>query len=647
MKHAHSFILCLLCVFLSCSEETTTLKGVAAEDIDGLKVHNDIQRLEPPHWWVGFKKHTLQLLVYHSDIGSAKASLSYAGVAIAKQHQAKSKNYLFLDLDISPSANAGIVNIEFEFQDGQKLRQSYELKERNKAPEDYEGFNSSDVIYLVTPDRFANADPNNDSVEGLLETKVNRSESRSRHGGDIKGISNHIEYIHDMGFTAIWSSPLLTNNMPHSSYHGYAITDYYEIDPRFGTLQDYREFTSKATALGLKVVMDQVANHCGLEHWWMKDLPFQDWINDQEHFESHINSWNNTKVKLSNHRRTTHQDIYASKKDKKAMVDGWFVSDMPDLNQRNPFLAQYLIQNSIWWIEEFNLSGIRQDTYPYADKMFMSEWAGAIMREYPNFNIVGEEWSYNPLLISYWQDKSPKLRRYDSNLRSTMDFAMQSNVIQALNEEERWDKGLIKIYEGLANDFIYPSPEDILVFPDNHDMSRVFTQLNGDVAKAKMALGYFLAMPRTVQLYYGTEILMNDFEMPGDHGVIRSDFPGGWEGDTKNAFTGQGLSQAQRGMQVYLKKILNYRKSSKAIHEGQTIHFAPKNGLYPMFRIHEDEVVVVILNKTDAINIKTHDYSEIRLNAKVLKDVVTGELHKWDDTLSINPNGITFLTTKL
>ena len=574
----------------SCTTAETEVQPITEE-------FSQINRIEPPNWWTGFENKSLQLLVHHENIGKAKASLSYPGVRLTKQHQAKSPNYLFLDLEIVEGTKAGKFNISFTFDDGSELKHTYELLSREKAASDYVGFNSSDVIYLITPDRFANANPKNDSVEGLLETEVNRNHDYKRHGGDIEGITNGLDYISDMGFTAVWSCPLLTNDMPRSSYHGYAITDYYQIDPRFGTFEDYRKLSDEAAKRGMKIVMDQVANHCGLEHWWMKDLPFDDWVNYQKEYEANKENWS-TKVIRSNHRRTSNQDRYASEIDQKGMADGWFVSGMPDLNQRNPFMATYLIQNSIWWIEAANLGGIRQDTYPYPDKEFMSDWAGAIMREYPNFNIVGEEWSYNPLLIAYWQDGHVNNDGYDSNLRSSMDFAMQQNIVDALNEEESWNQGFVKIYEGLANDFAYKKPKDILVFPDNHDMSRIFTQLKGNISNTKMALGYLLTMPRTVQIYYGTEILMADFEKPGDHGLIRTDFPGGWEGDAVNAFTGEGLSADQKDMQSFLKTVLNYRKTSEAIHNGKTIHFAPRNGIYALFRTNGDETVGVILNKT-------------------------------------------------
>lgn len=631
--------LCGLLILASCKSEP--LAPIITD------ISTDIERVEPPNWWVGFKNSELQLLVKHPNIGSATASIDYPGITIKKQHKADSPNYLFLDLEIDKSALSGNFNIVFTTEDGSELKHTYWLYDKTKPSDEFIGFNSSDVIYLITPDRFANGDPKNDVVETLNEKAINREDNYARHGGDIAGITSKLDYIADMGFTAIWSSPLLTNDMPRQSYHGYAMTNFYEVDPRFGTFEEYKTLADEGRKRGIKLIMDQVANHCGLEHWWMKDLPFSDWVNDQENYEKNIENWNNQTTNHSNHKRTSNQDNYAADIDKKWMADGWFVSGMPDLNQRNPFMAKYITQNSIWWIEALGLGGIRQDTYPYPDKDFMSDWAGAIMEEYPNFNIVGEEWSYNPLLIAYWQEGNKNKDGYDSNLRSSMDFAMQQTVIDALNEEETWGTGLVKMYEGLANDFIYPTPKDIMVFPDNHDMSRVFTQLKGDVAKTKMALAYYLMMPRTPQIYYGTEILMNDFEKPGDHGLVRTDFPGGWAGDAVNAFTGEGLTDDQKGMQSFLKTVLNYRKTSKAMHEGETKHFAPLGGIYALFRMHGDEIVGIVINKTDTTEIETSILSEMKLDGKKLKDIVTGETMTWGEKLPIHANNVTLFTTKL
>ncbi|NMH86777.1 glycoside hydrolase family 13 protein [Flavivirga algicola] len=649
-KVKQSVLIALLFVFalnLSCKKKN----DMPSENLDekaSIVEKQDILRIEPLNWWVGFKDSTLQLLVHHPNISEWIPEISYQGISIEKTHHADSPNYLFIDLNISKETKAGKFNIIFKKENEADLVYTYELKPREKSAENYIGFDSSDAIYLITPDRFANGNPDNDIVESLKEKTIDRTNNYARHGGDIEGIIKHLDYVEDLGFTAIWSCPLQTNDMPQSSYHGYAITDYYEIDPRYGTLDDYKLLASKMSKKGMKLIMDQVANHCGLEHWWIKDLPFKDWINYQDNYEKNKNDWDGNKSITTNHKRTTNQDMYASKIDKENMSVGWFVSAMPDLNQRNPFMAKYTIQNSIWWIETVGLGGIRQDTYPYPDKDFMSDWAGAIMNEYPNFSIVGEEWSYNPLLIGYWQRGAKNKDGYDSNLKSPMDFAMQRAIVEALNETESWDKGLIKIYEGLANDFHYVTPKDIMIFLDNHDMSRIFTQLNGDIINTKMALSYLLMLPRIPQIYYGTEILMNDFEKPGDHGLVRTDFPGGWETDTTNAFTGTGLTEVQKEMQLYLKKLLNYRKSSRAIHEGKTVHFSPENGIYVLCRIIENETVVHILNKNEQpIDLDLSRFKEIDLQGKLLKNIISGDTLIWHDNIKLDTRGSMVLTTKI
>lgn len=638
---------CLLIFVTSCKEQTQKeVKPSTSKELT--KEINDLERVEPPHWWTGFKNSELQLLVKHPNIGSYTPEISYSGVTLENFHQADSPNYLFLDLEISESAKAGKFNIVFKQDDGKELVQTYELKSREKSAEDYIGFNSSDAIYLITPDRFANANPENDEVEGLLEQGIDRTHGYARHGGDIQGITEHLDYIDNLGFTAVWPCPVLINDMPRGSYHGYAMTDFYKVDPRFGTLDEYKNLADELRNRDMKLMMDQVANHCGLQHWWMKDLPFKDWVNYQDYYLENIDNWNRETTKMSNHRRTTNQDTYAAKIDNDGMSQGWFVPDMPDLNQRNPFMANYIIQNSIWWVETLGLGGIRQDTYPYPDKAFMSDWAGAIMTEYPNFSIVGEEWSYNPLLIAYWQEGHKNKDGYDSNLKSSMDFAMQKHIIDALNEEESWDKGLVKMYEGLANDFAYTSPKDIMAFLDNHDKSRVYTELKGDAINTKTALSYLLMLPRIPQIYYGTEILMDDFDNPGDHGLIRTDFPGGWQGDTVNAFTGEGLNAEQKDMQNFLKKMLNYRKDSKAIHEGETKHFAPFEGTYFLYRTHGNETVVHIINKNEEpIEIDLNYHEEIGLKGKTLKNVITGETMVWGDSMKLNEKGSIILSTKL
>lgn len=637
------FFLIVIIVLYSCINQENS------KSVSEVSVSNTyLNRVEPTNWWVNMKNDELQLLIHHPNISEYTPEINYTGILIKKVTPSeKSNNYLFVDIIIAENTSAGKFDITFKKENSENLVHTYELKSRVKTAEDYKGFDSSDAIYLITPDRFTNADETNDKLPNLKDQSLDRTDGYKRHGGDLQGIINGVDYISNLGFTVVWPTPVLTNDMPQGSYHGYAITDYYQVDPRFGTIEDYKNLSKKLQDKGMKLIMDQVANHCGLEHWWMKDLPFNDWINDQEYYEENIKNWNYKIVNRSNHRRTTNQDSYASKSDRKGNNEGWFVASMPDLNQRNPFMSKYIIQNSIWWIETLGLGGIRQDTYPYPDKEFMSNWAGAIMNEYPNFSIVGEEWSYNPLLVGYWQKGAKNKDGYESNLKSSMDFPMQKTIIDGINEIESWDKGLVKLYEGLANDFHYATPKDIMAFLDNHDKSRIYTEVKEDATKAKMALSYLFVLPRIPQMYYGTEILMDDTANPGDHGLIRTDFPGGWKDDKINAFTGQGLTAQQKEMQSFITKLLNYRKNSKAIHEGKTTHFAPFMGTYFLFRSLEDETIVHIINKNDEpITIDLKRYTEVGLDGKKLKNIISGEEMIWNDAIELKEKGSIILTTK-
>jgi len=596
-------------------------------------------RVEPPNWWVGMKDSTVQLLVHYPGIQSSGAQLSDDHARLVEVHTGTSPNYLFLDLELPPDMPPKELELKFASADGRLLTHNYPLLARKTSPETIKGFDSSDVIYLITPDRFANGDTTNDSIEGLRESGTNRTDDYARHGGDIAGITARLDYLNAMGFTALWSSPLLINDMPEQSYHGYAITDYYRVDPRFGSLEEYKQLAAEARQKGIKLIMDQVANHCGREHWWMSDLPFPDWVNDQQQFEKEL------PVKQTNHRRTTNQDIYASRIDKDQMQRGWFVSAMPDLNQQNPIMARYIIQNSIWWIETLQLAGIRQDTYPYPDKDFMALWARSIMNEYPNFSIVGEEWSYNPLLVSYWQDGSANADGYRSYLKSTMDFPLQSALIQALNEPENWNTGWIELYEALANDFAYADPASIMLFPDNHDMDRVFTQLGEDITLTKMALAFILLAPRIPQIYYGTEVLISNSERPGSHGRIRTDFPGGWPDDVQNGFSGEGLTQQQENMQEWLRMVLLFRKDNEVIHSGDTLHFSPQEGVYVLFRSIGEKKIMLILNKnTEPYNLQLDRFREMEIMGKQAKDLFGADKFVIGKELSLETAGPTILT---
>jgi glycosidase len=609
---------------MSLKKYVLLLTGIAAYCICSAQ----IDHVEPLNWWVGMKDPAVQLLINGKDIGSTTPVITYSGVTIKKISKADSKNYLFLDLLIAKNTKPGTVVINFK-KDGKVVyTYNYSLLQREKDAAALKGFNASDAIYLITPDRFANGDYSNDIVQGMRENTINRNFEGARHGGDIRGIINSLDYIAAMGFTAIWPTPMLENDMPAYSYHGYAITDHYKVDPRFGTLEEYKELSAKAKQKGIKLIYDGVINHTGAYYWWMKEPPFKDWINYQD------------SSRPTNHRRTVNEDIYAANYDKDLMKKGWFDKMMPDMNGQNPFMAHYLIQNSIWWVETLQLGGIRQDTYCYSDKDFSKDWSCRIMNEYPNFSLVGEEWSLNPLITSYWQKGKQNKDGYTSCLTTIMDFPMQDALVQALTQKEanRYEDGMNKIYESLANDFVYANPNNILIMGDNHDMDRLYTQLNKDAALTRMALTYLLTSRGIPQVYYGTEILMDNTGHHKNDGLIRSDFPGGWKTDSVNAFTGAGLSADQLQMQSFLKKILNWRKTADAVYNGKTLHFAPFNKVYVYFRYSEKQMLMVIMNKNEtAVNVDCKRFAEILNNKSRGTSVITGETINIKDGIAVPP----------
>ncbi len=571
----------------------------------------EVERVEPPNWWAGMKSPDLQLMVYGENISKADVSIDYPGVELEAVTKVENSNYLFIDLKLNKKVKPGTFDIQFKVNDSEVANYSYELRERAENSSNREGFNSSDVICLITPDRFVNGDTSNDEVEGMKEG-LDRSYNYGRHGGDLQGIINSLDYLQDLGYTAVWLNPVLENDMPEASYHGYACTDFYKVDARFGSNKEYVELKKELDKRGMKLIMDLIFNHCGSEHWWMRDMPMKDWINNYPDY------------KITNHRRTVNQDPHASQTDTRGMVDGWFVKEMPDLNQKNPYLAKYLIQNSIWWVEYVGLEGIRQDTWPYPDKNMMSVWTKELLKEYPDFNVVGEEWSMNPAIVSYWQKGKYNADGYKNYAPSMMDFPLQSAVSQGLKNEENFDNGLIQIYNALANDFQYPDPNNLTIFPDNHDMSRFFVQVNEDVDLLKMGVAFFLTTRGIPQIYYGTEILMR--HDGSEHGDIRADFPGGWKGDKENAFTGVGLSEEAKDMQRYVSTIQNWRKTATVIHNGKLMHFIPENGTYTYFRYTDDEAVMVILNKnTETKIIKTGRFEEVISGYTSGKEIISGK----------------------
>ena len=605
--------------------------------IGTINLSAQIKHVEPLNWWIGMKNQNLQLLINGDDVQETMPFINYPGVLIKKVTKADSKNYLFIDFVIGKNAKPGIVSIRFKKDHKTVYTYNYSLLARQKNAAQMKGFNSSDVIYLLVPDRFANGDYKNDVVEGMKESQINRSFDGGRHGGDIRGIINNLDYISSMGYTAIWPTPLLENDMPGYSYHGYAITNHYKVDPRYGTLDDYKELSIKAKQKGLKLIFDEVLNHTGSGYWWMKDLPFKNWLNYPDSFV------------VTNHRRTVNQDLYASEYDKNLMTNGWFASTMPDMNGQNSFMANYLIQNSIWWIESLQLGGIRQDTYGYSDKTFLKNWSCSIMNEYPNFTMVGEEWSLNPLITSYWQRGKQNHDGYAGCLTTVMDFPLQAALVDALKEPEdpNFGKGMNRLYEALANDFAYADPKNIMVMGDNHDMDRLYTQLNRDVDLTKMALTYLLTVRGIPQLFYGTEILMDNTGHHKVDGLIRSDFLGGWKEDKTNAFTGKELMPEQLDMQRYLKTLLNWRKNNPVIADGKTLHFAPFNGVYVYFRYNKEKTIMVVMNKnTAAVDVGINRFTEILKGKTTAKNIISGETIVINKDLIIAPKSAMVLEVK-
>lgn len=591
---------------------------------------NGIKRVEPPFWWQGFVHKELQLLVQGDGIAAFEPSISAEGLTVSRVERGDSPNYLFIYIEIGASAAIGEFDIIFSL-DGTTLTQPYTLRAKNTDHKHVDGFSNDDVIYLITPDRFANGDTGNDTVDGYGDLPDRRA-PYGRHGGDIRGIRNHLDYIADMGFTSIWINPLLENAMPEASYHGYATTDFYRVDPRFGSNEEYRQLATEAREKGVGLIMDMIANHAGSGHWWMNDLPTGDWINYEGEFHA------------TSHARTSNQDPYASEFDKTEFVNGWFAPAMPDLNQKNPLLADYLIQNAIWWTEYLGLAGIRQDTYPYPDKTFMTEWSRRIMQEYPNFNMVGEEWSPNPAIVSYWQVGKINHDRYESFLPSVFDFPLQIALASVLTAgDPPWGSAWTPVYEMLGNDFLYPDPFNLVIFPDNHDMSRIYTQLGDNYDLYRMAIAYYLTMRGIPQIYYGTEILMSH---PGtdSHGEIRSDFPGGWPGDTVNAFTGEGLSDAAIDAQAFMRGLLRWRKSADVVHTGRLMQYAPIGNVYAYFRYDENDVVMVILNRDEhPQTLAMSRFSERIEKRRTATDVISGKRYSVTRDLVLEPRSVLVL----
>ncbi|WP_243729900.1 glycoside hydrolase family 13 protein [Shewanella decolorationis] len=579
--------------------------------------------IEPLSWWAGMHNPKLQLMLHSdalpADAAQLKVEIAGKDVVFEGIEQTDNPHYLFINLDLR-QAKPQTFDIRIFAGDKQLLQLPYTLAARADGSRERQGFSNKDVIYLITPDRFANGNPSNDNQADMLEHAAPNN-SDGRHGGDIEGIRQHLDYLAKLGVTQLWINPLLENNQAQYSYHGYAITNLYRVDPRFGSNQDYQRLVTEAKQHGLGVIKDVVLNHIGSNHWWLKDLPSRDWLNVPQHPDAKnattspaasFTSLSSTNPGFTSHRRTTVQDPYADMQDKRDFVDGWFVDSMPDLNQRNPKLATYLIQNSIWWVEYAGLSGIREDTYSYADKVFLTQWTKALMAEYPHFNIVGEEWTANPIIVSYWQKGKINADGYTSDLPSLMDFPLYEKLLESLNEPEDWDTGFIKLYEMLANDVVYANPSQLVLFEGNHDTNRIYSLLKENLPLYQMALTYVMTAKRIPQLFYGTEVLMTSPTKDRHDGVVRSDFPGGFANSKVNGFSGKGLNAKQQQAQAFIRTLLNYRKHSAALQTGDLLHFVPQNGIYVQFRCAAKQAaagnacyqadadkVMVIYNKND------------------------------------------------
>ena len=571
-----------------------------------------IDHMDPPLWWTGMHNSKLQLMVHGPRIADLEPSLSYAGVRIDSVSRVANQNYLFIDLEIAPDAAPGKLDLAFQ-RDGQTLRYSYQLLARARDSAQRVGFNSGDAIYQVMPDRFANGDPANDNAPGMTE-RHNREQGYGRHGGDIKGMADHLDYVAGMGFTMIWPTPLLESNMPAVSYHGYATTNHYRIDPRYGSNEEFRDFVTQARGKGVGVIQDVVLNHIGIKHWWMQDMPMPDWLTHQGKFVP------------TQHHRVAVQDPYASQEDKRDFTAGWFSKSMPDLNQANPYVATYLIQNNIWWIEYAGLAGLRVDTYGYSNQDFLTRWSGSVMAEYPKLNLVGEEWSPLIPVVAHWQAGKQNFNGYVSHMPSMMDFPLNDALRRALAAPDDTWNSLTGIYEALSQDYLYPNAANLVLFEGNHDVSRIFSELHGDEGLLRMALAFVATAPRIPQFYAGTEVLMPSTTKGRDDASYRKDFPGGWSGDAVNAFTGKGLTARQAAMQAYVRKLLNWRKGASVIHNGKLMHYGPEQNTYVYFRYDGKKKVMVALNKnkTDIV-LKTARFQEMLNGARTGVDVIDGQ----------------------
>ena len=584
-----------------------------------------IEKIEPPFWWTEMKHPVLQILLY----GDKLSIIDSVYISEAKNIRIKktgNPRYLLIYLNIE---NIKPGNHQIKLFKNKKILQTVHYRFHPQPKQKPRGFSSSDVVYLIMPDRFANGNPSNDNHPEMIE-KSNRSLQGGRHGGDLEGIIKHLDYLSNLGITALWLTPVLEDNEPVYSYHHYAISNHYRIDPRFGSNEDYKRLATELHNRNMKLIMDYVVNHWGSKHWMIRDLPEKNWIH----------SWDKEKngFKRSNYRITTQFDPYVSKADQKSAIEGWFDSTMPDINLNHPDVFQYIWQNAVWWINYAGVDGLRLDTYAYNPKDAINKWVKKIMDEFPSLNIVGEVWMHDQAQMAYWQENSQvgKIQNYISYLPAVMDFTLYDAIKIMFNENNQaWDKGMVRVYENLVNDFLYPEPFHIMVFMGNHDLSRFNEIYDGDLKKYKLALSLILTMRGIPQLYYGDEIGMKGDKSKGD-GDIRRDFPGGWPDDTINAFKTEGRTIYQKKFFDFSRKLLQWRKNKRVIHYGKTLHFVPENNVYVFFRYDDDETLMVVLNNSDQKQTLELDrFREILPENIKGEDIISGNKIKLNEKLEI------------
>jgi neopullulanase len=585
----HIFLLSFIC---SCASVFAQLK--------------DLDRVEPSSWWVGMRNQNLQLLVRGNKIAERTVTINYPGVSILKVNKTDNPNYLFLDLEISSKTLAGNFDIVFSKLKSKDIKYTYTIKNRVYSDLRIQGISNKDLLYLLMPDRFSNGDKTNDVVVTMKENTINRAEMYARHGGDIQGIINHLDYIKDLGITAIWCTPEIENDMPQASYHGYAATDHYKIDPRFGTNELYAKYVDAAHQKGLKVIKDVVHNHIGLEHWMMKDKPSKDWVHVWDEFTQ------------TSYKDQPMMDPYVAEADRKKTVDGWFVASMPDLNQYNAYVRNYIIQNHIWWVEYAGIDGIRIDTYLYNDANFMAEWAKRLKIEYPRLGVFGETLVNSVISQAYFTENTPLRKDFNTYLPGITDAVLKDAIYEAVNGNFGWMEGASKLYSVLSTDIAYKDPSKNVVFLDNHDMSRVFSCVGEDVTKLKSAISILLTTRGIPQMYYGTELLMKNFSDPD--GKVRSDMMGGWEKDSTNKFLATGRTEKENDFFNFYKILANYRKNTPALYDGKLTQYVPEDGIYVYFRYTDDKTIMVVFNGNNkSIELNTKRFKEH------IKDFTKGE----------------------